>query len=91
MQNDFEKRKHCVSMENREHIEISGVKDVPAFNEEEAQIITDYGDIILKGSNMKLDALDLDSSNVKINGRIIAVIYNEHFEPKGFFKRIFSS
>lgn len=90
MQNEFEKRKHCVSIENRESIELSGVVDVPAFNEEEANIVTDYGNIILKGNGMKLDALDLDSGIVKIFGKITALVYNEPSEIKGLFKRMFS-
>lgn len=90
MQNEFEKRKHIVSIENRENIELSGVVDVPAFNEEEANIVTDYGNIILKGNGMKLDALDLDSGIVKIFGKITALVYNEQSEVKSIFKRMFS-
>lgn len=72
-------------------IELSGVKDVPSFNEMEAVVYTDYGDIVLKGSSMRLDALDLDSGNVKIYGKITAVIYNDKAQVKGFFKRVLSS
>lgn len=90
MQNEFEKRKHSVNIENRESIELSGVVDVPAFNEEEANIVTDYGNIILKGSGMKLDALDLDAGIVKIFGKITALVYNEQSEVKSIFKRMFS-
>lgn len=78
-------------MENRESIELSGVKDVPAFNENDALICTDYGDISLKGSSMRLDALDLESGNVKIYGKITAIIYNDKLQAKGFFKRMLSS
>lgn len=88
---EFSKRKHTVVMENRESIELSGVKDVPSFNEMEAVVYTDYGDIVLKGSSMRLDALDLDSGNVKIYGKITAIIYNDKAQVKGFFKRVLSS
>lgn len=88
---EFSKRKHTLLMENRESLEISGVKDVPSFNEMEAIIYTDYGDIVLKGSSLRLDALDLDSGNVKIFGKISAVIYSDKSQVKGFFKRMLSS
>lgn len=88
---EFNKKKHNVVIENRESIALSGVKDAPAFNENEALICTDYGDIVVKGSGMRLDALDLESGNVKIYGKITALIYNDKLQAKGFFKRMLSS
>ena len=91
MAEDFNKRKHQVNIVDREMIELSGVRDVPAFNEEVVSVQTDYGDIVIRGNDMKLEALDLDTGEVKIAGRITAVIYNDKLQAKGIFKRTFSS
>lgn len=91
MADEFNKAKHIVKIENRECIELTGVKDVPSFNENDALIITDYGDIVLKGQNMRLDTLNLDNGLVKIYGNISALVYNEKSQAMGFFKRMFSA
>ena len=87
MSNDFEKKKHSVIIENRGCIELTGVNDVPSFNEEDIVLCTDYGEIALKGSDMKIEALDLDTGEVKVNGKITALIYNDKQNIKGRFKR----
>lgn len=90
MSNDLNYKRHSVSIDNRESMELSGIKDVPAFNEEEVLMSSDCGEVVVKGSGLKLEGLDLDSGIVKINGKITALIYNDKVQVKGFFKRAFS-
>ena len=91
MQNEFENKKHIVSIDNRQAIELTGINDVPVFDENDVQLCSDFGDISIKGENMKLEELSLDSGIVKINGKITAIIYTDNKKTKGFFKRVFSS
>lgn len=91
MQNEFENKKHLVSIDNRQAIELTGINDVPVFDENDVQLCSDFGDISIKGENMKLEELSLDSGIVKINGKITAIIYTDNKKTKGFFKRVFSS
>ena len=91
MSESFEKKKHTASCENRETLEMSGINDVNAFNEEEVTAASDWGDIIIKGSALQVETLDLESGVLKVRGRISAIIYNDKTVVKGFLKRAFSN
>lgn len=90
MSNEFDKKKHSLCIENREALELTGAIDVPSFNENDIYVVTDFGNIEIKGYDLKLEALDLDSGIVKICGKICAVIYNDQTKVKGIFKRMIS-
>ncbi len=90
MPDDFSKLKHTLYLENRESLSLGGVKDVDAFNEEEISILTDYGELTVKGSGMHVETLDLETGELKLSGNIGAVIYSERAVGKSFFKKVFS-
>ena len=84
------KKKHTLYGENRELLELGGINDVGAFNEEEISARCDYGGILIKGSNLHIEVLDLETGQLKISGKIGAVVYNDSIAAKGIFGRIFS-
>lgn len=90
MSDEFSRVKHTVFIENRENASLSGIKNVDAFNEEEIVALSDYGEIIIKGANLHVEALDLETGVLKINGNIGAVVYSDRSVPKGIFKKVFS-
>ena len=90
MNEEFERARHTLKLENRETLEISGIKDVGAFNEEQVNAVSSYGDIIIKGSSLHVDELNLDSGVLKISGKIEAFVYNDKINAKSFFGRLFS-
>lgn len=87
---DFDKKKHTLSMENRESLSLTGVNDVESFNEEEIQALTDYGSILIKGSGLSVEVLDLQSGDLSVTGTITAFVYSNATVQKGFFKKVFS-
>ena len=90
MSGEFEKKKHSAFIANRETAELSGVTDVDSFNEEEVRALTDYGELIIRGSSLQVEALDLESGVLKISGNVAALIYTDRKKEKGFFGRVFS-
>lgn len=90
MSETFDKKKHTLLLENRELLELSGINDVTAFNEEEIVAVCDWGDLMIKGSALHVEVLDLETGGLKITGRVTALVYNEKSQAKGFFKRAFS-
>jgi len=90
MQESFEKKKHTLFMENREVLELSGIVDVASFNEEEISAKCDWGDLLIKGEGLHLDALDLETGTVRVGGKVTALVYHESTLGKGFFGRVFS-
>ncbi len=89
MNGEFE-RKHSLTLENRETLEMSGVKDVGAFNEEQITATTSLGDILIKGSALHVDELNLETGSLKVSGTIGAFVYNDKVNAKGFFGRLFT-
>ncbi len=82
--------KHTLLLENREVLEMTGIIDVESFNEEEIYAICDYGELLIKGENLHIEVLDLNSGDMKISGKITALVYSEKSQVKGFFKKVFA-
>lgn len=85
-----ELNKHTLCIEDRKMLQVSGIKDVAEFNEEAVTAQCDFGDLLIKGEKLHVESLDLDTGTLKVSGNIIAVVYNEKSQAKGFFKRAFS-
>ncbi len=90
MQENFDKKNHSLTLENRNQLSMTGVSDVKSFNEEEINAKTDYGELLIKGSNLHVEVLDLDSGALTISGSILALVYNDKIESKGGFRRLFA-
>ena len=83
-------RSHCIHMENREVLSITGVKDAASFNEDEVILITDGGGLSVAGVGLHITKLDLDDGHVVIEGQISAIEYDDVPAAKtGLFTRIF--
>lgn len=90
MSDGFDKKKHGAYLENRETLEMSGINDIKAFNEEEITAQSDWGNILIKGSDLHIEALDLETGELKVRGKIGAVVYSDVPAVKGLFGRLFS-
>lgn len=90
MNEEFERAKHSLKLENRELLELSGIKDVDAFNEEQITALSTYGGIIIKGEGLHVDELNLDLGKLKISGKISAFVYNDKTDVKSFWGRLFT-
>ena len=90
MQENFENKNHSLTIQNREQVEITGINDVSSFNEEEVNASCELGNVLIKGSRLLVETLDLDNGVLKINGRITAVVYSEKTNAKSFFGKLFS-
>ena len=59
-------------LENREKLSISGVIDVESFNDECVIADTELGTLIIKGIDLHINKLNIDSSELGIEGDIIS-------------------
>ena len=83
---------HYVKINNRKNLEISGVKEVDSFDNEEFLLETVMGYLIVRGHNLQLKNLDVGEGNVVIKGKIYELSYvDEHQQEKakGFFSKLF--
>lgn len=83
---------HFVTIENREKITLSRVKDVDAFDEETLWANLEEGGIELSGEKLNIEKLDLQDGTLVVTGRISAVIYTDKkAREKGRLIRKFAS
>jgi sporulation protein YabP len=80
-------------LENREKLNVSGVIDVESFNDECVIVDTELGILVVKGVDLHINKLNIDSSELGIEGEIISCEYSEREGSRnkggGFFARMF--
>jgi sporulation protein YabP len=80
--------KHNVTIENRGTITITDVGGIDTFDEEEVCIQLSEGGMIIKGKNLHIQKLDLDSREAIIAGEITALTYMKKGPDKKLFRKL---
>ncbi|MEH7390625.1 sporulation protein YabP [Bacillus sp. JJ1503] len=83
---------HDVIMRGRRLLDITGVKQVESFDNEEFLLDTVMGFLAIKGQNLQMKNLDVDKGVVSIKGKIFDLVYldDQHGDKaKGFFSKLF--
>lgn len=79
-------------LENRNRLNISGVLDVLSFDDQIIILETELGMLTVKGDNLRINKLSIDTSEVIVEGEIISLTYNnKDLDKKGesFLGKIF--
>lgn len=79
-------------LENRSKLSVSGVLDVLSFDDQIIIIETELGLLTLKGENLRINKLSIDSSEVVVEGEINSLAYSESDVDKknsGLLSKIF--
>lgn len=69
-------------LENREKLSISGVIDVLSFDDQIVILETELGMLTLKGDDLRINKLSIDTQDVIIEGNIVSLSYSEKEERK---------
>lgn len=64
-------------LENRGKLSISGVLDVLSFDDQVVIIETELGLLTVKGESLKINKLNIDTSEVIVEGDISSMSYSE--------------
>lgn len=81
---------HTVNMVKRSNINISGVKKIENFNENEFLLETIMGYMTIKGHDLEIIKLDTYQGDVAIKGKIDSIIYSDIANKKNKEESIFS-
>lgn len=79
-------------LENREKLSISGVIDVLSFDDQVVMIETELGLLTVKGQNLRINKLSIDTSEVIVEGEVSYLAYSEANQTKttgGILGKIF--
>ena len=74
---------HHVIMEERTSLNISGVLDIDSFEDQTIVAYTDLGELLVKGSGLHINKIDLDSGDLVVEGKIISLSYSDQVIPSG--------
>ena len=91
MEDKDKKNTHNLIMENRGRLTITGVIDIHSFDDELVLVETEMGILTVKGNDLKMNKLNLDSNDLIIEGKISALVYSDADASKkgGMFGKIF--
>lgn len=72
-----------IMLENREKLNITGIHDVFSFDDQIIIVETELGLLTIKGENLKINKLSLDSSDFVVEGKINSLNYSEQENISG--------
>ena len=81
---------HHVILEGRERLSVSGVEDVESFDESAIVMNTCEGTLVVRGEGLHIEKLSLDGGDLKVEGSVDSLTYEDAGgERGGFLARLF--
>lgn len=65
-----------IVLENREKLNITGIVDVLSFDDQVIIVETELGLLTIKGEDLKINKLSIDTSDFIVEGKINSLIYS---------------
>ena len=83
--------RHSITIDKRESVTVTGVTDVISFDEESVICETEMGVVVLRGINLHVSRINLDSGELAVSGEIDGMTYTNQSAGKGksFIGRLF--
>ncbi len=83
-------RIHNIILEKRSRLNMTGISEVVAFEEETIQLKTEMGELTVKGEGLRIGAFSASLGDISIEGEVIsALVYTDGTSGKGgLFRRL---
>ena len=75
-ENKLEDLRSNIVSENRKKLVLTGVEEVISFDDEKILLNTKLGFLTIKGSELKMNKLDVQNGDVIIVGNISSIVYS---------------
>ena len=72
-----------IILEEREALTVSGVEEVERFDETSIVMNTVRGTLVVQGEGLHIEQLSLDGGDLKVEGTIDALTYEERAQERG--------
>ena len=83
-------KKHKLTLDERADLNVSGVIEVEAFSDKEIIVVTVMGKLTIKGENLHIEKVDVESGDFISKGKVSSLVYSRASVNKGsFIERIF--
>lgn len=85
------KAPHSLILENRKALTATGVSNVDSFDDQTVVAYTDYGELVIKGRNLHISKLSVETGELTLTGEVGSMSYSENLPASGggFFSRLF--
>lgn len=81
---------HRLALEGRNQLSVSGVTEAVSFDEALAVLETAQGTLIIRGTNLHVEQLNLEAGEVRLSGQVDSLSYEESAKTQGsFLQRLF--
>ena len=82
-------KKSTLMLDHRKKLAITGAEDVSGFNEETVSVKTTAGTLIVKGSGLHIDRLNLETGDVTVEGTVNSLQYIGGERQRSGLSRLF--
>jgi sporulation protein YabP len=81
---------HVITMRNRKRMDLTSVKTIDRFDQEEFIVRTSQGILVIRGEELRIVHLDVDKGLLTLEGTISTMQYDEEdTSSRGFLHKLF--
>ena len=80
---------HSLQLEGRKKLTLSGVEDVTGFDENLIVLTTVQGELSIRGQELHIERIDLESGALEVRGLVQELSYEEPSRTGGLWSRLF--
>ena len=80
---------HNLILEDRSRLTVTGVEDVDSFDEQRIILKTAKGALIIRGSDLHIDKLSLETGELAVSGLVTDLGYEETAPGGSLWSRLF--
>ena len=79
---------HRLTLDDRQHLSLTGVTEVDSFDESAVELRTNRGPLSIRGEGLQLRGLNLEGGQVCVDGTVSAIVYEQAAPEGGFLRRL---
>ncbi|HEX3038305.1 MAG TPA: sporulation protein YabP [Oscillospiraceae bacterium] len=84
------KMPHSLILENRKMLTATGVSNVDSFDEQTIVAYTDLGELVIKGRNLHINKLNIETGELTLSGDVTSMSYSDNQSSNAsFFSKMF--
>ena len=85
----LQEMRHSIIIDERKKIIITGVLEVASFDEQMVVLMTQPGELVIKGMGLHITKIDVVTGDLALEGIIDEISYGDGQPSGGFFNRLF--
>ena len=76
---------HHIILDARSSLSVSGVEEVESFDENTIVMVTVRGTLVVRGDSLHIEKLSLDGGDLKVEGQVDSLTYEDEGRERGGF------